>query len=215
MRDVAIVSFAQADKDQPEGQTETMMLLPTITRALETVGLTRKDVEFTCSGSADYLSGGVFTFVQTLSAAGAWPPISESHVEMDGAWALYESWVRLQHGDVDIALVYSSGKSVAVDFDDVLNIQMDPYYLMPLCARRHELAALQAQAYLARSGRTEKDLAEVAVRCRHSAVDNPAAEVSGDLDSAELLASDYAAPPLRAHDLSALALGAAAVVLVA
>ena len=113
MRDVAIVSFAQADKDQPEGQTETMMLLPTISEALEAVGLTRKDVEFTCSGSADYLSGGVFTFVQTLSAAGAWPPISESHVEMDGAWALYEAWVRLQHGDVDVALVYSSGKSVA------------------------------------------------------------------------------------------------------
>jgi acetyl-CoA acetyltransferase len=215
VRDVAIVSFAQADKDQPEGQTETLMLLPTITQALEAVGLTRNDVEFTCSGSADYLSGGVFTFVQTLSAAGAWPPISESHVEMDGAWALYEAWVRLQHGDVDIALVYSSGKSVALDFDDVLNIQTDPYYLMPLCARREALAALQAQAYLARSGRSEKDLAEVAARCRRSAVGNPIAEVSGDVDEAELLASEYTAPPLRDHDCSALALGAAAAVLVA
>lgn len=215
MRDIAIVSFAQAEKDQPVGQTETMMLLPTITRALEDVGLTRKDVDFTCSGSADYLSGGVFTFVQTLSAAGAWPPISESHLEMDGAWALYEAWVRLQHGDADVALVYSSGKNVALDFDDVLNIQMDPYYLMPLCARRDELAALQAQAYLARSGRTEKDLAEVAVRCRRSAVDNPMAEVSGDVDAAQLLSSEYEAPPLRAHDASALALGAAASVLVA
>jgi acetyl-CoA acetyltransferase len=191
------------------------MLFPTITQALEAVGLTRKDVEFTCSGSADYLSGGVFTFVQTLSAAGAWPPISESHVEMDGAWALYEAWVRLQHGDVDIALVYSSGKSVALDFDDVLNIQMDPYYLMPLCARRDELAALQAQAFLARGSHTEKDLAEVAARCRRSAVGNPIAEVSGDVDAAELLTGEYVAPPLRPHDRSALAAGAAAVVLVA
>lgn len=215
MRDVAIVSFAQCDKDQPEGQTETVMLLPTISRALDAVGLSRKDMEFTCSGSADYLSGGVFTFVQTLSAAGAWPPISESHVEMDGAWALYEAWVRLQHGDVDTALVYSSGKNVALDFDDVLNLQTDPYYLMPLCTRRDELAALQAQAVLARSGRTEKDLAEVAARCRRSAVGNPIAEVSGDVDAAELLSSDYVAPPLRAHDCSALALGAAAMVLVA
>ena len=215
MRDVAIVSFAQAEKDQPEGQTETLMLLPTITRALEAVGLTRKDVEFTCSGSADYLSGGVFTFVQTLSAAGAWPPISESHVEMDGAWALYEAWVRLQHDDVDVALVYSSGKNVALDFDDVLNIQMDPYYLMPLCARRDAFAALQAQAYLARSGRSEKDLADVAARCRRSAVGHPMAEVSGEVDAAELLANEYVAAPLRAHDASVLALGAAAVVLVA
>ncbi len=215
MRDVAIVSFAQAEKNQPEGQTETLMLLPTITRALEAVGLTRKDVDFTCSGSADYLSGGVFTFVQTLTAAGAWPPISESHLEMDGAWALYEAWVRLQHGDVDVALVYSSGKNVALDFDDVLNLQTDPYYPRPVCARRDALAALQAQAYLARSGHTEKDLAEVAARCRRSAVGNPMAEVSGDVDAARLLASEYVAPPLRAHDASALALGAAAVVLVA
>jgi acetyl-CoA acetyltransferase len=150
-----------------------------------------------------------------LSAAGAWPPIAESHVEMDGAWALYEAWVRLQHDDVDVALVYSSGKNVALDFDDVLNLQTDPYYLMPLCTRRDDLAALQAQAMLARSGRTEKDLAEVAARCRRSAVGNPIAEVSGEIDAAELLAAEYTAAPLRAHDCSALALGAAAVVLVA
>ena len=95
-----------APREQPPGQTETLMLLPTITRALRDVGLTRRDVEFTCSGSADYLPGGTFTFVQMLEAAGAWPPISESHVEMDGAWALYEAWVRLQHGDIDVALVF-------------------------------------------------------------------------------------------------------------
>ena len=109
MRDVAIVSFAQAPLEQPPGQTETMMLIPTITEALGNVGLTRKDVGFTCSGSADYLTGGTFTFVQKHEAAGAWPPIAESHVEMDGAWALYEAYVRLQHGDVDVALVFSSG----------------------------------------------------------------------------------------------------------
>ncbi len=44
MRDVAIVSFAQADKDQPEGQTETLMLLPIFTQGLEAVWLTRKYV---------------------------------------------------------------------------------------------------------------------------------------------------------------------------
>ena len=130
MRDVAIVSFAQAPLEQPPGQTETLMLLPTITEALSAVGLTRRDVGFTCSGSADYLTGGTFTFVQMLEAAGAWPPISESHVEMDGAWALYEAWVRLQHGDVDVALVFSSGRaSLGVSLRETLTFQLDPYYL--------------------------------------------------------------------------------------
>ena len=71
MRDVAIVGFAQAPLDQAPGQTETLMLLPTITDALAQAGMTRKDVGFTCSGSADYLTGGAFTFVQMLEAAGA------------------------------------------------------------------------------------------------------------------------------------------------
>ena len=30
---------------------------------------------------------------------------------MDGAWALYEAWVALQHGDIDVALVYAFGRS--------------------------------------------------------------------------------------------------------
>ena len=153
MRDVAIVSFAQALPDQPDGQTETLMLLPVVADALERSGLKRKEIGFTCSGSADYLSGGVFTFVQTLEVAGAWPPISESHVEMDGAFALYEAWVRLQHGDVDTALVYSSGKPASVDLDEVLVLQLDPYYLMPLAPARADLAALSARAYMKRTPR--------------------------------------------------------------
>ena len=39
MRSVAIVSFAQAPAEQPPGQTETLMLLPTITRALDGIHL--------------------------------------------------------------------------------------------------------------------------------------------------------------------------------
>ena len=166
MRDVAIVSFAQAPLEQPPGQTETLMLLPTITEALAAVGLTRRDVRFTCSGSADYLTGGTFTFVQMLEAAGAWPPISESHVEMDGAWALYEAWVRLQHGDVDVALVFSSGRAgLGVSLRETLTFQLDPYYLVPLGADYVSLAALQARGGArARTGRTERDLAEIVVR---------------------------------------------------
>ena len=57
-----------------------------------------------CSGSLDYLQGGPFAFVAGLDAVGAWPPIRESHVEMDAAWALYEAWVAIQTGEVDSAL---------------------------------------------------------------------------------------------------------------
>ena len=151
MRDIAVVAFAQAPLEQPPGQTETTMLLPTITEALGNVGLTRRDVDFTCSGSADYLTGGMFTFVQMLEAAGAWPPIAESHVEMDGAWALYEAYVRLLHGEIDVALVFASGRaSLSVSLQETLALQNDPYYLVPLGADYVSLSALQAEAVLDR-----------------------------------------------------------------
>src|SRR6266481_331487 len=169
MRDVAIVSFAQAPLEQPPGQTETLMLLPTITEALAAVGMTRRDVEFTCSGSADYLTGGTFTFVQMLEAAGAWPPISESHVEMDGAWALYEAWVRLQHGDIDTALVFGSGKSSPSRPHEVWAQQLDPYYLAPLGVDPATLAGIQARALIDAGKATERDFAEVVARNRSNA----------------------------------------------
>jgi hypothetical protein len=144
-RDIAIVSFASVTASDVE-ETETQMLYPVVTQAIERSGLSREDIGFTCSGSCDYLAGAPFAFVSNLEATGAWPPISESHVEMDGAWALYEAWVRLQHGDVDAALVFSSGISSRGDLREVLCLQLDPYYLMPLWVDDVSLAGLQANA---------------------------------------------------------------------
>ena len=82
-------------------KTEAQLLLEVITGAVEPLGLTRADVDFTCAGSCDYVAGQAFSFVQNIDAIGAWPPKRDSHVEMDGAWALYEAWLRLQMGDID------------------------------------------------------------------------------------------------------------------
>ena len=179
--------------------------------------MTRRDVEFTCSGSADYLTGGTFTFVQMLEAAGAWPPISESHVEMDGAWALYEAWVRLQHGDVDVALVFASGRaSLGASLRETLTFQLDPYYLAPIGADYVSLAALQAQAVLEHTGKTEKDLA--ADRRRAPARRRAAARTRrcrATRAPTSCSKNDYVVAPLREHDIGPPVDGAAAIVLVA
>ena len=121
MRDVAVVSFAQsASVRAEETRNEVEMLMPVVHDAIERSGIGRKQIGFTCSGSSDYLAGAPFSFVSGLDAVGPWPPIRESHVEMDGAWALYEAWVKLQHGEIDTALVYAYGKSSPGDLPDVL-----------------------------------------------------------------------------------------------
>ena len=49
--------------------------------------------------------------MEGLSAIQTNPPIKESHVEMDAAWAMYESMLKIQMGDAETALIYGFGKS--------------------------------------------------------------------------------------------------------
>jgi acetyl-CoA acetyltransferase len=215
MRDVAVVSFAQSASVRAEqARNEVEILMPVVQEAIARSGIGRKEIGFTMSGSCDYLAGAPFAFVSGLDAVGAWPPIRESHVEMDGAWALYEAWVRLQHGDIDSALVYAFGKSSLGDLVDVLVLQLDPYYVAPLWPDSVSVAALQARAWLD-AGHTEEEMAEVAARSRRSAMANPNAQVTGDHTAAELLSQPYLVSPLRKHDCPPISDGAAAVVLAA
>ncbi len=216
MRDVAVVSFTQSRSVRREVErSEVEVLLPVVREAVERSGIPRGEIGFTVSGSCDYLAGQPFAFVTALDAIGAWPPIRESHVEMDGAWALCEAWVRLQHGDIDSALVYSFGKSSLGDVRDMLTLQLDPYYTAPLWPDTVSLAALQARALLDSSDYTERDMAAIAVRSRRDAKSNPMAQLAGDFEAEGLLADPYIASPLRKHDCPPISDGAAAVVLAA
>jgi len=215
MREVAVVSFAQHMARREDTRNEVEILLPVIREALEPTGLSSQDMGFTVSGSSDYLAGQAFAFVSALDAVGPWPPISESHVEMDGAFALYEAWVRLQHGDIDTALVYAFGKSSPGDVGRVLSLQLEPYVLGPLWPDAVSLAALQARALLESGKATDKDLARVVARSRRQALTNPHAQLSGSVEEAALLDEPLYADPLRVHDCPPITDGAAVLVLAA
>jgi hypothetical protein len=150
-RPVAIVSWSSFETPSEPARNEVEMLLPVIQDALGRVGMTQRDVGFTVSGSSDYLQGFPFAFVGALDAVGAWPPIRESHLEMDGAFALYEAVEVLQHGassgqSVDTALVYAFARPSRGELDRTLAIQLDPYVVAPLWPDARSLAGLQAQA---------------------------------------------------------------------
>src|SRR3954451_9516608 len=189
--DIAVVGWAQTPMIRRTELSETQLLLDVITDALVPLALTRADVDFTCLGSCDYITGQAFSFVQNLDALGAWPPKQDSHVEMDGAWALYEAWLRLQHGDIEIAVVTGSGRSSTGDPTLIYPMEMDPFYLAPLGADPLTFAALEARAMIAAGITDEREMAEVAARSRRDALDNPDAQVRGDADVDALLAGDY------------------------
>ncbi|MGH3646700.1 MAG: thiolase domain-containing protein [Micromonosporaceae bacterium] len=203
MNDVAVVGFAQSVEDRTQGTTNGVeMLVPLFQRLYDELGIAKTDIGFWCSGSSDYLAGRAFSFISAIDAIGAYPPIMESHVEADAAWALYEAWVKLRTGEVDTALVYGFGKSTAGELRRVLAMQLDPYTVAPLWPDATALAALQARLGIEAGLWSEKDMAEVAARHTNA-------------DAGALLEAPYTTDPLRAHDCAPYADGAAAVVLAA
>lgn len=216
MREVAIVSYAQSPFVRTERtRNEVEILMPLIAEAVQNSGIPKQEIGFTCSGSTDYLSGQSFAFVMAVDAVGAWPPINESHVEMDGAWALYEAWIKIQCGEVDSALIFSFGRSSMGETPETLVLQLDPYTLAPLQPDAISLAALQARAGLDAGKWTERDMAEVAARSREQAKSNPDAQVVGDFDVDKLLTDPYLVSPLRQHDCPPVSDGAAVMVIAA
>jgi len=215
MRDVAIVSFDQVPNRRKQRRNEVEMLVELIPRVVEASGIPRQEIGFTCSGSCDFIAGQPFSFVMALDAVGAWPPISESHVEMDAAFALYEAWVKIQTGEFDSALVYGFGKSSMGNPAEVMTLQLDPYLMAPLGPSAVHVAALQARKLIDAGRTSEREMAEVAARNRKAALANPNAHLAGEFDVDALLAEPYLSSPLRRHDCPPVTDGASAVVLAA
>jgi acetyl-CoA acetyltransferase len=215
MSEVAVVGFAQSPCQVREDATTSgvEMLVPIFAEVFRATGLTKADIGFWCSGSSDYLAGRAFSFVSAVDAIGAVPPAMESHVEMDGAWALYEAWVKILTGEAEIALAYGFGKSSGAELRRVLALQLDPYLVAPLWPDSVSVAALQARLGIEVRLWTEKDMAEVASRSRAAAAFNPQAQVAGDVAVEELLGRPYVAEPLRAHDCARVGDGAAVVII--
>src|ERR1051326_6312473 len=103
MTEVAVVGFAQSAVVR-RGETTTSgaeRLGPIFGEVLAAPGLAKGDIGFWCSGSSDSLAGRAFSFVQAVDAIGAFPPIMESHVEMD-AVSLDRTTTRLNSSHIPL-----------------------------------------------------------------------------------------------------------------
>ena len=215
MTEIAVVGFAHAPHvRRTEGTTNGVeMLMPCFASIYDDLGLQQTDIGFWCSGSSDYLAGRAFSFISAIDSIGAVPPINESHVEMDAAWALYEAYIKLLTGEIDTALVYGFGKSSAGTLRRVLALQTDPYSVAPLMPDAVSMAGLQARFGLDSGKWTAEQMAQVALDsfavAERTDSEKPAASVE------ELLDRPFFADPLRRHDIAPITDGASAIVLAA
>src|SRR5436309_5127998 len=198
LRNVAAVAFSQAPiVARDEHRIASEILYPEVRSALDQCDVERAAIDYQVAGSADYVDGRPFGFVTALDVMGSWPAKQDLHLEMDAAFAAYYAWVRMQAGDCDSALVCGYGKNSEGEPERVLNLELDPYYQAPLGLGPSATAALQASAYMARSGATDRDLAEVAARNRAGGAKNPCAQLREAAPAAALAATPWVVEPLR------------------
>jgi acetyl-CoA acetyltransferase len=214
-REVAVVGFAHAPHvRRTDGTTNGVeMLMPCFTEIYGELGISQKDIGFWCSGSSDYLAGRAFSFISAIDSIGAVPPINESHVEMDAAWALYEAYIKVLTGQVDTALVYGFGKSSAGTLRRVLALQTDPYTLAPLVPDAVSMAGLQARLGLDAGKWTQEQMAQVALDSMSAAARTDSVTPASSI--AELLERPFFADPLRRHDIAPITDGASVIVIAA
>jgi len=214
-RHVAVVGFAHAPHvRRTHGTTNGVeMLLPCFAEIYRELGITQRDIGFWCSGSSDYLAGRAFSFLNAIDSIGAVPPINESHVEMDAAWALYEAYIKVLTGEVDTALVYGFGKSSAGNLRRVLALQTDPYTVAPLMPDAVSIAGLQARLGLDAGRWTQEQMAQVALDSFAGAHRTDSEQSATSID--ELLSRPFFADPLHRHDIAPITDGASVVVIAA
>src|SRR6202046_1438721 len=212
-RNVAVVGFAHAPHvRRTDGTTNGVeMLIPCFAQLYEELGIARTDIGFWCSGSSDYLAGRAFSFISAIDSIGAVPPINESHVEMDAAFALYEAYIKLLTGEVDTALVYGFGKSSAGTLRRVLALQTDPYSVAPLWPDSVSMAGLPARVGPGSGTGAAGPMGQGGLDSFAAAGRTDAEKPSKSID--ELLSRPFFADPLRRHDIAPITDGASAIVL--
>jgi len=77
------------------------------------------------------------------------------------------------------------------------NLGYDPFYCRPLGMDFQNVDALQARAYMEKSGVTDEHLAKIVVRARKNAKKNPYARENKMVDEKEVMNSPLYADPLR------------------
>lgn len=140
------------------------MVFEVARRAVDSSGLARSAIDLTVSGSSDFLDGRSFGFAYALEALGVRAATLESHLEMDGAWAAYYAWLKLLAGEAETALVVAWGKASEAPLQRVTIAQTDPFCVAPLELDHVTSAALQADAWMQRTGSSVADLDAVVER---------------------------------------------------
>ncbi|MFX0074111.1 MAG: thiolase family protein [Candidatus Hermodarchaeota archaeon] len=210
---IAVVGVTQTKYEADKiDQTYSELVFEVVKKLHSELGITNDDVGCVITGSNDFNDGRTIANMAIQDAVGSVRK-SESRVSGDGAFAFVYGAMRILSESYDTVMVVSHCKCSEVDQYLVNNTIFDPYYQRHLGLDQISSAGLMANMYMSKYGVTEEQAADVVVKNRKNALNNPFAHLQKEVSIGDVLSSKMMAYPLKELDLPPFSDGAVAMLL--
>lgn len=214
---VAIVGIGQTQLRtiSPDVSYKEMMFEAAV-KAYADAGINpRKDVGSFISASEDFWEGtSIFDEYVPDQIGAALRPVCT--IGNEGLHALISGAMQILTGIVDIVVVESHSKISEVVYpDNILAFAFDPLINRPLKINPHAVAGLEMMKFLADSGNTREDCANVVAKNKTNALNNPIAAYGAEIEAEDVYNSETISSPLQTLDMSQPADGSIVIVLAA
>ncbi len=209
---VGIVSVAQT-KYHPnrEDVNEEELAYEAVKQVLDETGLSLNDIDSAVTCSQDFWDGRTISSMNIQRVVGAHLS-HEDNVSEDAINSVYAAMAQILSGHQDIILIEAHTKESQADKSLVENAAFDAIFMRQLGLDFTSAAALQARRYMYKYGISAEQCAQVAVRNRANAKNNPFAQEPMDITVDDVLGSKMLVSPIRLLDTKPISDGACAMI---
>ncbi|MHA1192957.1 MAG: thiolase family protein [Promethearchaeota archaeon] len=213
MDKVGIVGCAQTKYEANKiDLTISELVFQVVKQLHDDLGITNDDIGCVITSSNDFNDGRTIANMAIQDAVGSVRK-SESRVSGDGAFAFVYGAMRILSESFDTVLVVSHCKCSEVSQYLVNNTIFDPFYQRHLGLDQVSAAGLMANMYMNKYSISEEQAAQVVVKNRKNALNNPFAHLKQEVTIDDVLTSNMIAYPLKELDLPPFSDGAVAMLL--
>jgi len=199
---------------EAEKRRETFadMAWEAVNKALSDAGMTIADIDNVITTSSDFWDGRTISLMAVGDVSGA-AEKNVSCVEGDGTYGAFYANARALSGSYKTTLVTGHSKGSQCVSSLITNAAFDPIYERALGMDMVTACAMQANAYMNRTGVKPEDAALVSVKNHGNALKNPVAQLPMNITVNDVMASEMIADPLRKLDCSPVSDGCCAVII--
>ncbi len=205
------VGMTSVDGNRVE-DTFADMAFESVKAALDDAGMTIDDIDNVITTSNDFWDGRTISCMAVGDASGA-ANKNVSCVEGDGTFGAFYGLTRALSGSYGTTLVTAHSKGSQSISSLITNAAFDPIYERSLGMDMVTACALQANAYMNRTGTTSEQLARVSVKNHGNALKNPYAHLGMDITIDDVLNSEMISDPLHKLDCSPVSDGCCAIII--